>query len=150
MKILHIVLRPLFGICLFLSQFTSNRNTFFTDNSYLFSGGILLLICGILILIAASIHLRKAVNEKKIAIYGPFKYIRHPIYASIYIFTIGLGLIFFAWLWFIIMIAFIPLWYMECRVEEKEMIKLHRQEYIDYKKRTGIFLPRILRCRDKK
>jgi hypothetical protein len=35
MKLLNIVLRPGFGICLFLSQFTSNRNSFFTDNFYI-------------------------------------------------------------------------------------------------------------------
>jgi protein-S-isoprenylcysteine O-methyltransferase Ste14 len=44
------------------------------------------------------------------------------------------------------MIAFIPLWYMECRKEEKEMIKMHGQEYIDYRKKTGMFLPKIMKC----
>jgi len=34
-RILHVLLRPAFGICLFLSQFASNRDTIFTDNLYL-------------------------------------------------------------------------------------------------------------------
>jgi len=142
-RILHIVLRSAFGICLFLSQFTSNRNTIFTDNFYLLFLGILFLTGGILLLIKASLHLRKAINAEDIVISGPFKYIRHPIYTSMYIFSIGLGLIFFAWLWFIVMIIFIPFWYLECREEEKEMIKLYGQKYIDYRKKTGMFLPRI-------
>ena len=140
-RILHVVLRPAFGICLFLSQFTSNRNTLFTDNFYLLFLGILFLTCGILLLITASLHLRKAINTKDIVISGPFKYIRHPIYTSIYILSIGLGLIFFAWLWFIVMIVFIPFWYIECREEEKEMIKLHGEKYIEYQKKTGMFFP---------
>jgi len=46
--------------------------------------------------------------------------IRHPIYTSAYILSIGLGLIFFAWFWFIVMIVFLPFWYLECREEEKD------------------------------
>ncbi|OFY66673.1 MAG: hypothetical protein A2Y71_09020 [Bacteroidetes bacterium RBG_13_42_15] len=86
-------------------------------------------------------NLQKAVKAKKIAIHGPFKYIRHPIYDSMYILSTGLGLIFFSWLWFIVMVAFAPLWYLECKEEEKEMIKLHGQKYVDYQKTTGMFLP---------
>jgi protein-S-isoprenylcysteine O-methyltransferase Ste14 len=144
-KIYHIALRLIFGICLFLSQFTSSRNTFFTDNTYLFSMGITVFIAGIIIWIIASYNLKKAVSEKKIAISGPYRYIRHPIYVSIYILSNGLGLVFFAWLWFIVMIAFMPLWYLECRNEEKEMIKLFGQEYIDYSKMAGMFFPALFR-----
>jgi len=111
----------------------------------LLSAGVLVLITGILLWIFASYNLQKAVKENKIAVRGPYKYIRHPIYASIYLLSTGLGLMFFAWLWFIIMIAFMPLWYIECRNEEKQVIKLHGQGFIDYRNRTGMFLPRILK-----
>jgi len=140
MKILHITLRPLFGVCLFVSQFFSHRNTFFTDNLYILFAGIFVFLAGIVILIISSSHLKKAINEKKIAVSGPYKYIRHPIYTGIYILTGGLGLVFFAWSWFIVMTAFIPLWYLECRSEEKEMIKIHGQDYTEYIKKTGLFL----------
>ncbi len=99
------------------------------------------LVSGILLWIIASLHLRKAVKAKEIAASGAFKYIRHPIYASIYILSIGLGLIFFSWFWFIVMIVFLPFWYLECKEEEKEMIKFYGQKYIEYRKRTGMFLP---------
>jgi protein-S-isoprenylcysteine O-methyltransferase Ste14 len=141
MKTIHIILRPLFGICLFVSQFFSYRNTFFTDNVYILSAGVIIFLSGIFFLIFASSHIKKAVNEKKIAVTGPYKYIRHPIYTGIYILSTGLGLIFFAWSWFIVMIVFIPLWYLECRSEEKEMIKIHGEDYIEYCKKTGMFLP---------
>ena len=130
-KILHAVLRPSFGFCLFLSQFTSNRDALFTGNRYLLFWGIFLFTGGILLWITASLHLQNTIKEKEIAISGPFKYIRHPI-SSIYILSIGLGLIFFSWLWFIVMIVFAPLWFLECKEEEKEMIKFYGQKYIDY------------------
>lgn len=144
MKILHIILRPLFAICLFLSQFLSQRNTVFTDNVYMILTGILLLLLGILILMFSSSQNKEARNEKKIASGGPYKYIRHPIYTSMYILTGGLGLIFFTWYWFIVMVAFIPFWYMECRAEEKEMIKMYGEEYIKYRDKTGMFIPKLL------
>jgi protein-S-isoprenylcysteine O-methyltransferase Ste14 len=140
-KILHVSLRAGFGICLFLSQFPGSRTTFFTDNPYMLVSGVLVFVAGVLLVISASKSLGRDVKENKIAISGPYRYIRHPIYTSIYILTTGLGLIFFTWLWYMVMIAFIPLWYLECRKEEKEMIKVHGQEYIDYRKRTGMFLP---------
>jgi len=145
-NVIHQILRPLLGICLFLSQFTGNRTTFFSENYYILAAGTLVVIAGILLWITASINLQKAIKEKKIAISGTYKYIRHPIYVSIYILSAGLGLIFFAWLWFVVLIAFLPLWYLECRNEEKEMIILFGQEYIDYQKRTGMWLPKKLRA----
>ncbi len=42
-----------------------------------------------------------------------------------------------------IMLVFIPIWYLDCRIEEKQMIELHKEKYLDYKKRTGMFLPKI-------
>jgi len=145
-RILHKIIRPLFGICLFLSQFTSSRITFFTDNPWLLSAGVLVFIVGILLWIAASLNLNQAAKENKIAVSGPYKVIRHPVYTSIYVLSAGLGLMFFTWLWFIVMTAFIPLWYIECLNEEKEMIKLHGQEYINYRSRTGMFIPGSIKC----
>ncbi|MCU0461686.1 MAG: isoprenylcysteine carboxylmethyltransferase family protein [Bacteroidales bacterium] len=138
-KILFVALRLGFGICLFLSQFTGNRNTFFTDNPYMLCLGILVFLAGILFWVTSSYNLQKAVKENRIAASGPYKFVRHPIYTSIYILTAGLGFMFFAWFWFVIMIVFIPLWYLECRKEEKEMIELHGEEYINYRKNTGMF-----------
>jgi protein-S-isoprenylcysteine O-methyltransferase Ste14 len=39
------------------------------------------------------------------------------------------------------MVVFIPLWYLECKEEEKELMESQRQEYADYEKRTGMFFP---------
>ena len=83
-------------------------------------------------------------NNKQIAVTGPFRYIRHPIYTGIYVLTLGIGLIFFSGLWYIVMILFIPLWYIECMEEEREMLKTYGQEYADYQSRTKVFMPFII------
>ena len=35
---------------------------------------------------------------------------RHPIYTSMYLICTGMALAFFAWLWFVVLLAFAPLW----------------------------------------
>ena len=144
MKILHAVLRPGFGICLFLSQLTSNRNTIFTDNLYIIVLGVLITIAGVSLCLAASIHLGRAKEAGKMATSGPFQYIRHPIYTSIYLISIGFGFLFFAWIWFLVMVVFIPLWWLESKEEEKEMLEKYGKEYVDYQERTKMFVPRVV------
>jgi len=144
MVVLHAVLRPALGICLFLSQFTSSRTSFFTDNPYLLSLGAVFIIAGVSLCIAASIHLQRVDGTDEIATSGPFRYIRHPIYVSIYLLSTGLGFVFFAWVWFLVLIVFIPLWWLECKNEEKEMSERYGEEYAAYQERTEMFIPRIL------
>jgi len=143
MRVLYTILRPAFAICLFLSQFDSSRTSFFTANPYLLSVGVILFVAGVSLSIGASIYLKKAIDANEIAVSGPFRYVRHPIYASMYVLSVGLGFIFFAWLWFLVMAAFISLWYLECRNEEKEMVELYGPRYIDYQKRTGMLFPKV-------
>ncbi len=138
----HVLLRPLFAVCLFLSQFTSDRSTWVTDNTIEFILGAILTLAGVLLWAWATIWLRRARSFTGFTESGPFKYIRHPIYTSIYVLCVGLGLIFFAWLWFVAMIIFMPLWYLEGKEEEKRMSELHGQKYTDYKAMTGMFLPK--------
>ena len=115
MKILHVVLRPGFGTCLFLSQFTSNRNTFFTDNLHIILLGLVITIAGVSLLLASSTHLGRVKETGMMATSGPFRYIRHPIYTSVYLISIGMGFLFFAWIWFLVMVVFIPLWWLESK-----------------------------------
>jgi protein-S-isoprenylcysteine O-methyltransferase Ste14 len=143
LKLIHKTLRPAFGVCLFLSQFISNRTTFFTNNIFIICLGIIILIAGILLLISASNHLKKTVNSKKITNTGPFAFIRHPIYSCVYILTTGLGLLFYSMYWFIVMLIFIPLWYIESREEERQMIKYHGEKYTDYQAKAKMFIPWI-------
>jgi protein-S-isoprenylcysteine O-methyltransferase Ste14 len=103
---------------------------------------VVITIAGVILLIAASIHLERAKEIGVMATSGPFHYIRHPIYASIYLLVIGLGFLFFAWLWFLVIVVFIPLWWCESKEEEKEMLEKYGEKYVDYQERTKMFIPR--------
>lgn len=144
MKILHVLLRPGFGVCLFLSQFTSNRQSFITTNLTMILLGVIFASAGVYLLFAASKHLRRARETGEIATSGPFQTIRHPIYTSIYLLCVGLGFLFFAWVWFLVMIVFSPLWWLESKAEEKEMLAAYGEKYTNYQQRTKMFIPGIL------
>jgi protein-S-isoprenylcysteine O-methyltransferase Ste14 len=144
MKILHVILRPGFGICLFLSQCFSNRDTFFTDNLYMILPGVAITMAGVSLVLTASIHLGRAKETGAMATNGPFKYIRHPVYISVYLICIGFGFLFYTWLWFLVMVMFIPLWWLESRAEEKEMLQKYGEKYMDYQERTKMFIPGLV------
>ena len=46
-------------------------------------------------------------------------------------------------IWFVIMLVFIPVWYLNCKIEEKQMTELHKEKYLNYKKTSGMFFPRM-------
>ena len=137
LEVLHTVLRPAFGVVLFLTQFTSRRGSFFSENPILLALGAVFVLAGAALWIWASVHLQR-VNG--IAMSGPYRAIRHPIYASIYLLSIGLGFLFFAWLWFVALVVFLPLWWLECVSEEKEMLERYGEAYRAYQERTGMFI----------
>jgi protein-S-isoprenylcysteine O-methyltransferase Ste14 len=143
MKFLHISLKPLFAICLLGSQFAASRTTIVTDNMPMVIASAIIISLGLLLFISASIPLNKALKANRIAVTGPYKYIRHPVYLTIYVFSLGLGLLFYTWVWFIVLAVFLPLWYLESKGEEKQMIQLYGDKYAEYRTRSGMFLPRI-------
>jgi len=38
---------------------------------------------------------------------------------------------------------FVPIWYVNCRVEEKQMAAIHGEKYTEYKKKIGMFFPKL-------
>ena len=143
-KVLFVLLRLAFAICLFLSQLTSPRETLFTQSLYLLALGLLFVLAGVLLWISAGRHLNRAQLAGKFATAGPFKYVRHPVYISMYVLAVGLGFIFFTPLWFLVLAVFLPLWYLECRKEEQEMIEIYGQKYVEYQEQTGMLIPKIV------
>ena len=61
---------------------------------------------------------------------------RHPIYLSIIVMYIGFSLIFNSWLSLIIAIPFSATWLFTAIQEEKGLIEIFGQEYIDYISKT--------------
>jgi len=144
MKALSAFLRPGFALCLFLSQFTSLRASFFSESPFLIVLGIIIFLAGVALIFAASGHLRRSKSEGKIASSGPYHYIRHPIYVSVYLICAGMGLLFFVWAWFLVMLVFAPLWWLESREEEKQMQAKFGEQYTEYQNRTKMFIPGMI------
>ena len=128
--------------CLYFGQHLTSRPPILTDNTLMLCFGIFLMITGISFWMWTGHHVKRALFTKDLVISGPYKYIRHPMYVAIYIALFGAGFLFFSWIWFAIMIIFIPIWYLDCRIEEKQMIELHGEKYLDYRRRVGMFLPK--------
>lgn len=148
MKVLHVALRPGLGLFLagaqFLSSTVENRTSAFTSSPYILSLGVVLIIASVALWVAASVHLQRAIEADKLATSGPFAYIRHPIYVSVYLLSAGLGFIFFTWLHFLVLVIFAPLWWIECKSEERAMQDKYGEKYISYQEHTSMFIPGIL------
>ncbi len=72
--------------------------------------------------------------------HGPYRYIRHPMYASLLLGGMGLLLISCSWLR---LTAFLALWlvlYLKVRIEEK-LLADHFPDYSLYRKRSRMLFP---------
>jgi protein-S-isoprenylcysteine O-methyltransferase Ste14 len=74
---------------------------------------------------------------------GVYKYIRHPQYTGFYLLTLGM---IFEWatipmliMWPVILVMY----YQLAKKEEADMVKEFGDEYVEYRKRTKMFLPFI-------
>lgn len=134
-------LRPAFAAALAVSQFTSHRGSILTPNIAIAGLGALVMMGGIWLWAEAARHLHRAQAAEIVATTGPYRFVRHPVYVSMYLICIGLGLVFFAWLWFVVLLAFFPFWWLEAKAEEAVMIQLYGEAYVKYQRRTAMWLP---------
>lgn len=74
--------------------------------------------------------------------HGPYRWVRHPLYSVGFLFAVALMVITALW-WLAAMI--LPLFVLLVRTtkEEAKLIETFGDEYRDYMKRTGRFLPRL-------
>jgi len=147
--VFEILPRALFGVmvlCLLLSQYLTVWPPRLTDNTFLFWFGIILTIIGFLFWIYVVYYIQVngglRIKNKNLLTEGPFRYVRHPMYVSGSIMLVGIGILFFSWVWFLILLIFAPIWYIECKIEERYLIKLFGERYLDYRKKTGMFFPK--------
>lgn len=81
---------------------------------------------------------------------GPFRYVRHPLYASFLSwFNFGLAIYLGHWAFVAWAVSLHPLWHWVIRKEEKEMQAQFGDEWVDYASRTGRFVPRLIPFRSK-
>ena len=76
--------------------------------------------------------------------HGVYRRIRHPMYASIWLWSIAQALLLSNWLagWSAL-VSFAPLYFLRAPREEQMMCEFFGQQYRDYMGRTGRLVPRI-------
>ena len=93
----------------------------------------------VMIIIWIILHVGKRMIAKNLITGGPYRLVRHPMYSAMYLILIGVGLLLSSYTWFIILIVFIPLWYLVGKAEEWQMISLYGEKYLEYQKKTRMF-----------
>ena len=84
-------------------------------------------------------------NEGQLCTMGPYRFVRHPIYAGGAFIGFGLALIFNSWILLLWPIFSYFLWSALVRKEETMMETVFGEEYKRYAARTGRLLPRFFR-----
>jgi protein-S-isoprenylcysteine O-methyltransferase Ste14 len=115
--------------------------------------GAIILYGGIALQWAALHHLGRSFHSlvvskanHRLVVSGPYRWIRHPIYAAFLLSYVGGGLLASNWV-----LTFVPAGLyailVAIRMEEEEalMVELFGQEYVDYQGRTGRLVPRFER-----
>ena len=109
--------------------------------------GIFFSIAGVIISLAALLTLNKSLSpfptpkdSAELIQTGIYKYIRHPIYTGILIFTFGFSMYSENTLRLFIFVALLILFRFKAAYEEK-LLQHKYADYTTYKQTTGMFLP---------
>jgi protein-S-isoprenylcysteine O-methyltransferase Ste14 len=108
--------------------------------------GILLIILGIGLHCWAFFTLHKWWSDDELCTSGPFKYVRHPMYAAwISLICPGVALHFNSWFFACWVILLHAIWHKLVKKEETAMMSKFGEVYDDYAKKTGCFFPKVLK-----
>jgi protein-S-isoprenylcysteine O-methyltransferase Ste14 len=114
--------------------------------------GILLVALGMALAVWATVYIREAILgevEPRLQILvkeGPYRFIRHPVYLGIAVALTGVVVTLRSWLGLIsIVILFLPSEVYRASLEEKALALRFGQEWKNYARKTGFFLPKIQR-----
>ena len=85
-----------------------------------------------------------AARGKDLVTTGPFRYLRHPLYAALLsCFNFGLAVILNNWIYIVWAVLLHGVWHWNIRSEEELMNQAFPKDYPEYCKVTGRFIPRI-------
>lgn len=112
--------------------------------------GAILVLIGVIINVVGRFNLGenwanhiKIYSNHKLVSKGVYKIVRHPLYSSIILMFIGASLAYFnIYCLLLEIIIFIPFMYYRAKQEEK-LLTERFPEYLDYKKKTGMFFPKF-------
>ncbi|MDE1966938.1 MAG: isoprenylcysteine carboxylmethyltransferase family protein [Patescibacteria group bacterium] len=111
--------------------------------------GAVLVLSGIALAIWARYHLGRnwgmPMSEKadaELVTTGPYAYIRHPIYAGIFLAVLGSALV-FGILWVLVLAIYVGYFLVSVRKEDEIMARLFPDAYPAYKARTKKVIPGV-------
>jgi protein-S-isoprenylcysteine O-methyltransferase Ste14 len=83
-------------------------------------------------------------DEHNLVTHGIYTYIRHPIYAALWLWGCAQPLLLWNWIaGFALLVVFPPLYFIRIPREEKMMLETFGEEYSLYTERTGRIFPRL-------
>lgn len=75
---------------------------------------------------------------------GAFKYVRHPLYAAfLSVFNFGLAIFLNSYVFVLWAVILHPVWHYAIRYEERLMVEIFGDEYVEYQRKTGRFVPKL-------
>jgi len=87
---------------------------------------------------------RMEAEEGKLVQTGIYRHIRHPQYIGFFLITFGMMLEWVTIPLLILYVLLLVLYYRLAKREEADMVKEFGEEYIEYKKRTKMFIPHLI------
>lgn len=119
-----------------------------TGGTY-FLAGALLAVGSTLFNIYARSHIREFWSdqivmrqEHHIVMDGPYAFVRHPMYASLILYGLGLSMMFQNYAMLLMtLFVFVPLMFYRAGAEEKQLEGLGAPQYRDYRKKTPFLIP---------
>lgn len=116
-----------------------------SNNQFLLNSVFFVSISMSLALIVWSVKsLPTADRGNKLCTTGAFKYVRHPLYAAfLSIFNFGLAIYLNSYIFILWAVILHPIWHYVVRYEERLMVDIFKDEYVEYQKKTGQFIPRL-------
>ena len=80
----------------------------------------------------------------KLSTRGAFRYVRHPLYAAfLSIFNFGLAIYLNSYVFLLWAVVLHPVWHYVVRFEERLMVGIFGDAYLEYQRKTGRFFPRL-------
>jgi len=110
--------------------------------------GVIAIACGLLVWTFRSLgrNLTDTVvtrQQHTLVVQGPYSWIRHPLYDSAALLTVGVSLIAANWFLFMTGVVIVCLLMIRTKTEEKNLLVRFGDRYRTYMERTGRFVPRI-------
>jgi protein-S-isoprenylcysteine O-methyltransferase Ste14 len=80
-------------------------------------------------------------SRKKLVKDGPYRYVRHPQYLGLYCIALGLLIMWPTFLTLAMFPILVGMYRRLAKREEEELMKRFEGEYLDYRRKTGMFFP---------